>query len=166
MVERDPFIPRRDNRRVRFILLASILVIACVTTATIVLDRPSPTAVDMSLSHVKPGNVTAEVGLTKWYVISRLSARWVKKEKREGEPNDVYEVTGQIRKKYQEVPAATTIIVKPYVGLINVSTASQVLREVTLSEGKKFTVEVVDPTLARDRGENVKIVVSAHPNEE
>ncbi len=166
MVERDPFIPRRDNRRVRIILLVSIIVIAGVTTVTVLLNRQPPTSVDISLSHVKPGNVTAEVGLTKWYVINRLSARWVKKEKREGEPNDVYEVTGQIRKKYQEVPNVVTIIVKSHVGLINVSTKSQVLRDVALGVDKKFTVEVVDPTLARDRGENVKITVSAHPNEE
>jgi hypothetical protein len=130
------------------------------------LNRQPPTAVDISLSHVRPGNVTAKVGLTKWYVINRLSARWVKKENREGEPNDVYEVKGQIRKKYQEVSDVATIIVKPYVGLINVSTTSQVLRDVALSQDKKFTLEVVDPTLARDRGENVKIIVSAHPNEE
>jgi hypothetical protein len=151
---------------VRIILIVSIIVIACVTTVTIVLNREPPTSVDISLPHVKTGNVTAKVGLTKWYVINRLSARWVKKEKREGEPNDVYEVTGQVRKKYQEVPDVATIIVKPYVGFLNVSTKSQVLRDVALGEGKKFTVEVVDPTQARDRGENVKIIVSAHPNEE
>lgn len=165
MVERDPFIPRRDNRRVRIILIVSAALIAGVTTLTIVLNRQPPTSVDIKLSHVKPGSVTAKVELTKWYVIGRLSARWVKKEQREGEPNDVYEVTGQVRKKYQEVPDVATIIVKPYVGLINVSTKSQVIRDITLSEGKKFTIEVVDPTLARDRGEDVKIIVSVHPND-
>lgn len=165
MVKKDPFIPRRDNRRVRIILIVSIIMIACVATVTIVLNREPPTSVDISLPHVKPGNVTAKVELTKWYVINRLSARWVKKERREGEPNDVYEVTGQVRKKYQEVPDVATIIVKPYVGIIKVSTASQVLRDVTLGEDKKFTITVVDPSLARDRGENVKIIVSAHPND-
>ncbi|MCS6860939.1 MAG: hypothetical protein NZT92_11545 [Abditibacteriales bacterium] len=164
MVEKDPFIPRRDKRRVRTILITFIVAIAGVTTMVMMLNRQSP-KLDLRLSHVKPGRVITEVGLTKWYIITRLSARWVKKEQRDGELSDVYEVTGQVRKKYQEVPDVATIIVKPYVGLINVSTKSHVLRDVMVGEAKPFTVEVVDPTQARDRGEDVKIVVSAHPNE-
>jgi hypothetical protein len=138
------------------------MTIVAVAFLTFWMARQQESSGGMDLSRVATGDVTAKVELAKWYVINRLTPRWVKQEQRNGEIHDIYEVTGEIRKKYVEVPDVATIIVKSYVGLINISTESRVVRGVTIEGGQAFTIEISDPTQARKRGENLVMQVSAH----
>ncbi len=164
-MERDPFRPRQKEENLRILRTLMVAAIAIVVIAGIaaLLTPRTKSSYDMPTTESSPGSVSAEVQLTKWYVIDRLTAQWVKQDREDGELSDIYEVKGQVRKKYDDVPEVATIIVKQHVGNLDVAQKAAIVRDITVNEGKAFTVEIADPTLARARGNDVTMLISAHP---